>query len=92
MLKPRCMPGTENPTGLYYSSEGYILPCCYLDTISSETNKELKELGMFDTELLLSNNEKIEDILNSAQWLSFNNILKNKPACAPERCRKICGK
>lgn len=92
MLSPKCMPDSDNPTGLYYSAEGYILPCCYLDTINKETISQLKSLGLYDDELRLSNVPNIETILSSNQWLTFIDILQNKPECAPDRCKKICKK
>lgn len=92
MLKPKCMPNSENPTGLYYSAEGYILPCCYLDTINQQTVQQLTELGIFDQELKLSNVPDIETILDSPQWKNFIEILLNKPECAPDKCKSICKK
>lgn len=92
MLKPKCMPGSKISTGIYYNSEGFLLPCCWLDMINKTSVDELKALGMYDEELKLSNNNKVEDIINSDQWKNFRKILKHNPQCALQRCKDMCGK
>ena len=89
MLEPKCKNEAKKPQGLYYSSQGYILPCCWLDTTKMT---DVKNHGLLDENLKLSNNNKIEDILKSKQWTNFLDILKNKPECAPTKCKEMCGK
>ena len=70
-----------------FSSEGYLMPCCW--TIEEENNDfaELKK-----EKLNIKNVEKIEDITNSDEWKNFADILINKPQQAPNLCWFFCGK
>ena len=58
MLKPRCLLGKQT-FGFTNSEGGYILPCCWCDTISPEKDEELMKL--FRPHLHLSKNESIDD-------------------------------
>lgn len=90
-LVPQCLYNGENLNvrGIAYCSNGFLLPCCWLD---SPFNKgDLVKLGFYDEELKLSNNEKVEDIVNSKQWKNFIEIIANDHERAPFKCKKQCG-
>jgi hypothetical protein len=74
--------------GIAYCSDGYLLPCCWLDTEWSK--KTLVELGLYDNELKLENNNSVEDIVKSNQWKSFIRILQEEPELAPKKCHEKC--
>lgn len=92
-LKPECMPGNIDRKGYIrgfaYTSQGYLLPCCWLDT--QRLVNELRKYGLFDKELRLENNSTVYDILNSKQWQKFIHIINNDPDNAPSQCKKKCG-
>lgn len=46
---------------------------------------------LFDEELKLSNNDSIEDILLSDQWIKFNKSL-DSVLTAPSRCKQFCNR
>ena len=70
-----------------FSSEGYLMPCCW--TIE-EVNNDFAELKK--EKLNIKNVEKIEDIINSDEWKNFADILINKPEQAPNLCWFFCSK
>ena len=51
----------------------------------------IKECGLKDEELLLSNNDRLDDIFTSDQWENFFNTLLNDPNNASYMCKKKCG-
>lgn len=75
--------------GIAYCSNGYLLPCCWLD--SPFFKKELSTLGLYDEELKLSNNETVDNIVNSKQWKTFIEIITNNYERAPFKCKRQCG-
>ena len=83
MLKPKCHPywiidgvRIENrPVSMEHSSRGYILPCCWLDSVQENVNQELKQFGMLDECLKLENNSSIKTIMISPQWIKFHKTL-----------------
>jgi hypothetical protein len=84
-----------NPKCLYelqpaaYTSDGYMLPCCWMD--DPPVYRYIKECGLKDEELLLSNNDRLDDIFTSDQWENFFNTLLNDPDNASYMCKKKCG-
>ena len=89
-LNPRCMSQDKNGVvqGIAYCSDGYLLPCCWLDGLQSK--KQLTDLGMYDVELKLENNESVEDVVRSKQWTNFIRILVEEPELAPIKCHTKC--
>ena len=99
-IKPECMPhyydesGNKEYTnrvtqGIAYTSDGYLLPCCWCDAPS--TRKDFVELGVYHESLKLSNNESVDVILSSAVWIQFIDTIMHHPTTAPRCCREKCG-
>ena len=82
---PKCKQGEQ----MYFSAQGYLLPCCLFERTS------LFELHashyLFDEELKLQNNENIEEIVLSDQWIKFNKSLESVET-APDRCKQFCNR
>jgi hypothetical protein len=79
----------ERSKGAAYTSDGYMLPCCWLD--DPPVYRYVKACGLKDEELALANNDKLEDIFTSDQWESFFRTLLWDPDNAPYMCKKKCG-
>lgn len=90
ILKPRCMIKDNNQAvmGIAYCSNGYLLPCCWLDGSMSE--QELIDLDMYNESLKLENNNSVEEIIRSSQWKNFIRILTEEPQSAPRKCHTKC--
>jgi len=81
-INPKCLSFKE----LSYSATGYILPCCWVDTPVALIEPQIERITQ--KHLKVSNNEKIEDIINSKEWQNFFEELKTDPAIL---CQKFCG-
>jgi len=92
-LNPRCFPANVEKEqcvrGIAYASNGYLMPCCWLDSKAYQT--ELEKFGLYDEELKVKNNENIESIVNSDQWKMFIKMLHENPELAPTKCKEKCG-
>lgn len=99
-IKPECMPyyydnnGDREYTnrltqGIAYTSDGYLLPCCWCDAPS--TRKDIIEAGLYNESLKLSNNKSVDDIIESEVWIKFINTIMHHPNNAPRCCREKCG-
>lgn len=89
-IKPKClMFGDKMQKGAAYTSDGFMLPCCWMD--DPPVYRYIKEMGLKDEELAVANNEKLEDIFTSDQWENFFQIILNKPQNASYMCKKKCG-
>lgn len=88
-IEPRCLKFDRNNKGAAYTSDGYMLPCCWLD--DPPVYRYIKEAGLKDPELAVANNEKLEDIFTSDQWENFFQTLLNEPENACYMCKKKCG-
>lgn len=99
-IKPKCMPFYYNEQGqkinkdtvdqyTAYTTDGYLLPCCWCDAPS--TRKDFENLGLYKTRLKLSNNDLVEDIMLSQEWEDFVNTVLHSPEKAPTCCREKCG-
>lgn len=87
---PKCLAfNTKNNKGAAYTSDGFMLPCCWLD--DPPVHRHIKMCGLRDEELLLSRNERLEDIFTSDQWENFFQTLLNNPENASYMCKKKCG-
>jgi hypothetical protein len=87
---PKCLAfNTKDNKGAAYTSDGFMLPCCWLD--DPPVYRYIKVCGLKDKELLLSNNERLEDIFTSDQWENFFQTLLNDPENASYMCKKKCG-
>ena len=78
-VKPKCF---DNKL-VGFSSKGFVLPCCWCDT--AEVEDDVKHL--YNENLNINNNE-IDDIMLSDEWLNFKNKIENDP---PKVCQFYCG-
>lgn len=86
IIYPKCLNQKQSAA---YTSDGFMLPCCWLD--DPPVAEYVKDCGLKDPELLVSNNKNIKDIFTSDQWeLFFYNLLKN-PKNASVNCKIKCG-
>lgn len=85
-IHPKCLYELQPAA---YTSDGYMLPCCWMD--DPPVYRYIKECGLKDEELLLSNNDRLDDIFTSDQWENFFNTLLNDPNSASYMCKKKCG-
>ena len=73
-IKPRCLtfPMTDpEHMPAAYTSDGYMLPCCWLD--QPELDDDVKKMGLKEEHLAVKNNSKLEDIYSSIDNLFKNN-------------------
>jgi|TARA_B110000908_G_C10264027_1_gene461893 hypothetical protein len=79
--------------GFAHTATGYLIPCCHIDYEHKPPDPLYSAL--LNEELKLSNNESIEDILLTDEWLAFSDaVVKGANEgleYAPLACRKICG-
>lgn len=87
-MKPKCLTFERDNKPPAYTSDGYILPCCWLDEIPVEA--DLAKFNLKDNKLKVSNVNSIEEIITSDTWECFFNILLNNPDSAPTICKKKC--
>lgn len=94
-FKPICLikgEGAHIREGFAHCARGYLIPCCLLDMPWSP---DPMFQDLIQEHLKLSNNESIEDILFSEEWVAFgeavvkgaNEGLEHAPQC----CQGICG-
>jgi hypothetical protein len=91
-LHPECLGKALNKKyvrGIAYTSEGYLLPCCWLDI--PRLKPELERFGLFNEKLRLENNNSVEDIIESDEWQSFMEVVLNDPENAVSQCKRKCG-
>ena len=99
-IKPKCMPFYYNKEGkkvqkenidqyTAYTTDGYILPCCWCDAPS--TRKDFEKLGLYNDNLRLMNNDKVFDIMMSKEWENFVTTVLHYPNQAPKCCQQKCG-
>lgn len=77
--------------GPAYTSNGYMLPCCFCDTGRENWKDEFKYYGLWDEHLKVENVENIETILQSDEWYNFHKTLIEEPELAPSICKWKCG-
>lgn len=89
-IKPKCLHFyPELSKGAAYTSDGFMLPCCWMDDPLEETY--VNNAGLKDEKLKVSNNESLEQIFTSDQWENFFNILLSNPELASNTCKRKCG-
>ena len=70
-IEPRCL--TFNPKSYHkpaaYTSDGFMLPCCWLDDPKNDFGVEY--FGLKDEHLRVRNVDKLEDIFKSEEWDHF---------------------
>lgn len=89
-IVPKCLAfDSRDVKGAAYTSDGFMLPCCWLD--DPPVHRYIVEIGLKDPELALANNTCLENIFGSDQWENFFQILLNNPENASYMCKKKCG-
>jgi len=88
-IDPKCLKFSNDNKGAAYTSDGFMLPCCWMD--DPPVYRYIKECGLKDPELALANNNCLEDIFTSDQWENFFQTLLNCPEKASYMCKKKCG-
>ncbi|MDB4372602.1 hypothetical protein N9Z53_02380 [Mariniblastus sp.] len=95
--KPQCVDPSMGSDGRTFgtSSQGYLTPCCWVDFSFYKDLDTLKEVDpklaiLFQEHLKLKNNECIEDILFSDEWIEFHNSLLTGPDNVSNACKKYC--
>lgn len=89
-IDPKCLKHIPRENkGAAYTSDGYMLPCCWLD--DPPVHRYIVEAGLKDEELAVANNDKLEDIFTSDQWENFFQTLIHNPEKSSYMCKKKCG-
>lgn len=89
-IEPKCLNFEPRYNkGAAYTSDGFMLPCCWLD--DPPVFNYISLMGLKDEELAVSNVDKLDEIFTSDQWENFFQILLNKPQQASYMCKKKCG-
>ena len=101
-LYPKCHPywnvdGEEiqNPSikPVAYTAQGYLLPCCWCDHVTSDRKRHIELFGLFDEQLKVENVDDIErEIFRSPEWYHFHDTLLQNPKNAPFICKHKCSK
>lgn len=90
IIKPKCLSfGEREFKGAGYTSDGFMLPCCWMD--EPALYPYVVGAGLKDPELALDNNDRLEDIFLSDQWENFFQTLLKDPENACYMCKKKCG-
>lgn len=72
-----------------YTADGFLLPCCWCDAPSAR--KDMEDLGMYSSNLKVTENDTLTDILYSNQWKNFVDTIMHRPNEAPTCCHRKCG-
>lgn len=83
-FRPMCK-DEKNPVNLGHTSNGYLLPCCWIDGNLDE--KLITDL--YKPHLKLDNVDDIDEILLSKEWIAFYKSLEEERT-ATKRCRDFC--
>lgn len=92
-FKPICLNHYNGRTseGYAHTSTGHLVPCCHVDYTN---NVDPLYLDLLKEELKLENNESVEDILLTDEWIAFAEAvikgytenLEHAPACCLHKC------
>ena len=89
-IEPKCLKfGAKDNKGAAYTSDGFMLPCCWMD--DPPVHRYIVKAGLKDPDLALNNNEKLEEIFVSDAWENFFQTLLQDPKNASYMCKKKCG-
>ena len=83
MITPKCL---DKWGFLGWSATGYLLPCGWMDHENMDLIPELVQ-----EKFKVENIDSIDDIIQSEEWQSFFDTIKNKPENAPHVCHHYCG-
>ena len=91
VLKPKCI----IPVGqggsiqcLGHSAQGYLTPCCWIDSYPEK--RGIAQDIFYQEKMKICNNDSINDIIQSKEWLDFYTLLQEEPDKAPKVCHKKC--
>jgi len=88
-IRAKCLAFDSNDSkGAAYTSDGYMLPCCWLD--DPQVLRYLKKSGLKDPKLAVENNDNLEQIFGSDAWENFFQKLVNDPDNCSYICKKKC--
>lgn len=87
MLEPKCLSITT-PQGIGHSAEGYLIPCCWMDAYPRI--RGIAQDIFYQEKLKISNNDNINDIIQSKEWIDFYILLRQEPDKAPPVCYRKC--
>jgi hypothetical protein len=89
-IHPKCLAfGTRDNKGAAYTSDGFMLPCCWLD--DPPVYRYIMQAGLKDPKLAVENNISLEEIFVSDTWENFFQKLLNDPDNCSYMCKKKCG-
>ena len=89
-IRAKCLAfGTRDNKGAAYTSDGFMLPCCWLD--DPPVHRYLKKSGLKNPKLSVENNDNLEQIFGSDAWENFFQKLVNDPDNCSYMCKKKCG-
>lgn len=89
-IVPKCLQFHESANkGAAYTSDGFMLPCCWLD--DPPVHEYIVNCGLKDKELAVANSKTLDDIFTSDQWENFFTTLLYHPENASYMCKKKCG-
>jgi len=83
-LDPACIKGE---IGFAITNRYQLIPCCRLDDLVNHNDPEYLKLLSVST---ISDENTIEQILSSTEWIDFVNNLKNNKG--PAECFRTCAK
>ena len=88
VLKPKCLiPDEEGDIQcLGHSAQGYLTPCCWL----AANPRGIAQDIFYQEKMKICNNDSINDIIQSKEWLDFYTLLQEEPDKAPKVCYKMC--
>jgi hypothetical protein len=87
-LYPKCLNnGKDGPKPIYYSSSGYLLPCCWCEGNHVEEFSEFTQ-----AQYHISNISNMNDIVYSKAFVDFYAMLNTSPEKAPTPCKHFCSK
>jgi hypothetical protein len=91
LIKPRCL--TFNPKSYHkpaaYTSDGFMLPCCWLDDPKNDYGVEY--FGLKDEHIRVNKFNELKDIFLSDEWDHFFDTLLNNQGQAMKHCKYKCG-
>ena len=87
-INPKCEKGKQSKD-YATSAKGFLLPCCWCDTINPSSDIELTKL--FRPHLHLDKVDSIDEILLSDEWLDFKKSITTDNDKAPDVCKRYCG-
>lgn len=88
-IEAKCLLPGKAAKGAAYTSDGFMLPCCWMD--DPPVYDYVVKMGLKDPKLALKNNKSLKDIFTSDEWENFFQILVHNPENSSYICKKKCG-